>query len=171
MITPFSKTEQLKNAKAYKKTKSNLEEDCRELWRYLIYLRANYKCEYPKCNFRWNKLDAHHYFSKGAYPHLRFDLQNGICLCAKHHTAGFSRESAHSDPSFKDKILGRVKGYKAIRTEEWAKILEIRACQTSHKLDFNLEKLYLINELKKYKEEIKMFSEQIGEKFIKKYDL
>lgn len=165
----FSKEAVIKAFKKQDANKKNLEADCRELWRYLIYIRANFKCEYPGCGFRWTKLDAHHYYSKGAYPHLRFDLQNGIALCAKHHTAGFSRESAHSDPCFKDKILGKVTGYKAIRTEDWDKILMIRANQGSFKLDLSLEKLYLINELKKYKDKINEFSDRIDEKFIKKY--
>lgn len=162
--------------KAFKKQRTQrdvLEEECRELWRFIIYLKANFKCEYPGCKFRWEKLDAHHYFSKGAYPHLRFDLQNGICLCSRHHTAGFCRESAHSDPHFREKILGLFPGFEkiGIRTEDWENILTIRASQSSNKLDLNLERLYLIQELRKYKEEIILFENKINIDLINKYQL
>lgn len=30
-------------------------------------------------------LNPHHILSKSVWPHLRFDLSNGICLCANHH--------------------------------------------------------------------------------------
>lgn len=149
----FSKETQIKKFRKRKTDNQKLEEECRLLWRMLVYIRADFKCEYPTCGFRWSKLDAHHYYSKGAYPHLRFDLQNGMALCSKHHTAGFSRESAHSDPLFREKILGKIDGFKAVRTEDWDKRLMIKAGQTSHKLDLKLEKLYLIEELKKYKKE------------------
>ena len=170
-IIPFTKEEQLKFIKKAKKEKDNLEQENRDLWRHIIYLKANFKCEYPGCGFNWGKLDAHHYFSKGAYSHMRFDLQNGICLCAKHHAAGFSREAAHSDPHFREKILGLVKGYKAIRTEEWDKILSIRAQQKSFKVDLKLENIYLKNELERFKDKIEIFRDKIDPKFLKKHNL
>lgn len=169
----YTKEAFIKELKKQKKTKENLEEDCRELWRFIIYLKSNFRCEYPGCRFRWEKLDAHHYYSKGAYPHLRFDLSNGIALCSKHHAAGFSREAAHSDPHFREKILGIFPGFEkiGIRTEDWDKILTIRAGQTSHKLDLNLEKLYLIQEIKKYKDKIIQFQDRIEVDLINKYNL
>lgn len=30
--------------------------------------------------------DPAHIFGKGAFPRLKFILENGICLCRKHHT-------------------------------------------------------------------------------------
>lgn len=169
----YTKEALLKSIKKQKSEKKKLEEECRRLWGYIIKLRSNFKCEYPNCHYQWNSLDSHHYYSKGAYPHLRFDLQNGISLCTNHHTAGFGREAAHSDPHFREKILGIFPGFenRGIRTENWDKLLTIRAGQISYKLDLNLEKLYLIQELIKYKEEIKEFSEYINEDLIKKYNL
>lgn len=33
-----------------------------------------------------DSLNAHHLLSKSVWPHLRYDLSNGVCLCAGHHT-------------------------------------------------------------------------------------
>jgi len=30
-------------------------------------------------------VDVHHIFTKGAYPAIRFDIDNGICLCRGCH--------------------------------------------------------------------------------------
>lgn len=171
MITPLSKKEQLKYINKAIKEKNNLSKECMKLWQYIVKLRANYKCEFPGCRVSYTKLDAHHYYSKGAYPNLKYDIMNGICLCAKHHSPGFGKESAHSDPEFKDKILGRIPGYKAIRTESWAKIMNYRANVETKQTNLNLEHLYLINELKKYKEKIIEFRDLIEDDLIKEYKL
>lgn len=167
----MTKEEQLKFIKNYKKSKKDLEKECLELWQYIVKIRANYRCEYYNCRYNYEKLDAHHFYSKGAYSHLKYDINNGICLCTRHHTAGFSTESAHSDPEFKDKILGLSLGFKPIRSLEWYKKLKTLAKIKSYKLDLNLEKLYLVNELKKYKEYIKNNHEKIKDDLINKYNL
>ena len=134
-----------------KTSKKKKEKELMEIWQRIVKLRAENKCEFPGCNKPGDfyKLDAHHVFSKGTFRHLKFDLDNGICLCVNHHTAGFGKEAAHSDPSFKDKILGKIQGYKAIRSEQWYLLLE-RKAWTPQKLDLKMEELYLLNELKKY---------------------
>ena len=40
------------------------------------------KCEICSAT---NDLNPHHLLSKAVWPHLRFDLSNGICLCSDHH--------------------------------------------------------------------------------------
>ena len=47
-------------------------------------IRAVGQCEIDGCHN--TDLNAHHILGKGAYPHLRFDLSNGVCLCSGHHT-------------------------------------------------------------------------------------
>lgn len=42
-------------------------------------------------------LNAHHIVGRRNHA-LRWSLQNGVCLCAKHHT--FAKESAHQDPEW-----------------------------------------------------------------------
>lgn len=167
----MTKEEQLKFIKKAKKSSKDLTKECLELWQYSVKIRANHRCEYYNCRYNYEKLDAHHYFSKGAYPHLKYDVENGICLCVKHHTAGFSKESAHSDPNFNDKILGRYPGFKPIRSENWAKKMNWKAYSKSYKLDLQLEKLCLIQELKKHKEYIKNNREKFDKDLINYYNL
>jgi hypothetical protein len=128
-----------------KKLKSNrkkLEKECHEIWREIVFRRANYKCEYYGCHREATQ--PHHVKTKGHCSHLRFDPANGIALCYPHHKG--SNEAAHSDINFKDKILGRYPGYKAIRTEQWFELLE-RKAYSGQKLDLEMERLYLMKEL------------------------
>lgn len=147
-MPPIPKPTKIKSVKNAKKKE---EKELLDLWQQIIKLRAGNRCEYPGCHKSGNqhKLDAHHIFSKGTFKHLKFDIDNGMALCCHHHTAGFGREAAHSDPGFKDKITGKVWGYKACRTEQWYTLLE-RKAWTPQKLDLRLERLYLEQELKKY---------------------
>jgi len=144
----MNKKEQLKYIHKAKSRQKKLKEMCTELWQEIVKARANYKCEYPGCRRSADhyKIDAHHFYTKGGYPHLRYDLDNGIALCYQHHTG--SREGAHSDPLFKDKILGKIEGYKAVRDEEWLRKLEWKA-NYPYKLSLEEELLYLKAEAKK----------------------
>lgn len=64
------------------------------LWSKLVKKRANNKCE--KCNGT-KKLHSHHILTRKAFPSLRYDLRNGVCLCENCHTV--SNESAHKNIS------------------------------------------------------------------------
>ncbi len=135
MIQPIQKPK--------KRKKNPLHKECMKLWAEAVKLRADNKCEYQGCH-KSEYLNAHHVFSKSRQS-TRYDTENGICLCSRHHS--FLHESAHKDPDFKDKILGRIPGYKPIRTETWYTTLQLRA-NTPQKLDLNMEKLYLENKIK-----------------------
>lgn len=75
-----------------KKRKSELK-ICDDLRSKLVKIRAGFKCEY--C---WGTkyLNSHHIFTRNNYS-TRYDLDNGICLCSKHHTLD-SNFSAHKTP-------------------------------------------------------------------------
>ena len=62
------------------------------LWRVIVKLRAGYKCEY--CGSTKN-LNSHHVFSSTNYA-LRYDVDNGVCLCVNHHVYG--KEATHNSP-------------------------------------------------------------------------
>lgn len=62
------------------------------LWAELIKLRAGVQCEY--CG-GIKALNSHHIFSRSNMS-LRWDENNGICLCALHHVLGLF--SAHKAP-------------------------------------------------------------------------
>ena len=53
-------------------------------WRKEIYKRDNHKCPWPGCNSH-KKLNAHHIRKWSDFPHLRYDINNGITLCSIHH--------------------------------------------------------------------------------------
>lgn len=67
------------------------------------------KCEY--CGSKEN-LCAHHIYSR-SNKNLRWDIDNGICLCQKHHTDS-SIFSAHKTPLLFDKWLLYYKGQEFI---------------------------------------------------------
>lgn len=82
------------------------------LWGELVKIRAGLKCEY--CG-KTNSLNSHHIFSRSNMS-LRWDVNNGICLCASHHVLGLF--SAHKSP------LEFAEWLREKRGEEWYQILK-----------------------------------------------
>lgn len=84
-----------------KKEKKNKDID----WAKSVKERDGFKCVY--CGSK-DYLNSHHIFSRNNLT-TRFDLDNGITLCAKHHT--FSNEfSAHKTPTEFTYWLESIKG-------------------------------------------------------------
>lgn len=52
-------------------------------WRTAVYERDDYTCQC--CGDRGGKLNAHHINQFADYPELRYDVNNGITMCAKCH--------------------------------------------------------------------------------------
>ena len=55
-------------------------------WRNKVLEKDEYKCQ--KCNKyceSTSELETHHIYSFSEHPHRRYDIQNGITLCKKHH--------------------------------------------------------------------------------------
>lgn len=54
------------------------------VWRKAVFTRDNFRCRIggEKCSYY---IEAHHILSWREYPELRFDVNNGITLCKKHH--------------------------------------------------------------------------------------
>lgn len=78
------------------------------LWRIAVKKLAGDKCEYCGAT---KYLNAHHVFGRRNFA-VRWEINNGVSLCAKHHT--FSNEfSAHQTSTrFKDWITEK-------RGQEW----------------------------------------------------
>ncbi|MFA5754533.1 MAG: HNH endonuclease [Patescibacteria group bacterium] len=53
-----------------------------EKWRQLVYSKANLECE--QCGTK-GMMCAHHIKSASKYPELRYDPNNGACLCVSCH--------------------------------------------------------------------------------------
>jgi len=97
------------------------------LWAELVKLLAGVRCEY--CG-KTSYLNSHHIFSR-AKLNLRWDTDNGICLCTGHHL--LSNFSAHKSP------IEFYEWLKEKRGEEWydnlrAKSREIRQFSDADKL-------------------------------------
>lgn len=109
------------------------------LWSKTVKLKAGNKCEF--CG-KTNRLNSHHIYSRSKRS-TRWDIDNGVCLCSGHHSLQ-SNFSAHKTP------LDFMEWIRARRGETWYKTLQLKANATS-KMDYKLEKLYLLQELNKYK--------------------
>lgn len=106
------------------------------LWRDLVKKNAGNKCE--MCG-KTQYLNCHHIFSRSRKS-VRWDENNGVCLCAGHHT--LCNDSAHKAPAdFIEWIKGK-------RGEKWYQDLRIRA-NTPQKPDYEALKLYLKSKVNK----------------------
>lgn len=60
-----------------------------KIWRELVFLRDNFTCQNPNCEFCHNKigvfLHPHHIKSIKLYPELVYNIDNGITYCMGYH--------------------------------------------------------------------------------------
>jgi len=73
-----------------------------ELWKKVVKKRAKHKCEVPECK-KVKFLNAHHIESFVTNKTLRYDPENGVCLCPAHHKFGWL--SAHRSFCFLYELL------------------------------------------------------------------
>lgn len=106
-------------------------------WAKLVKLKAGLKCEY--CGTTTKQLHSHHIFSRSKKS-TRWDIDNGICLCAGHHVLS-STFSAHKTPTEFTYWFEKYKG------KDFIEMLTFKSNQIS-KLH-NFEKELLLKELQK----------------------
>ena len=100
----------------------------------MVKERAGYKCEY--CG-KTEYLNSHHVFSRTNYS-VRWDVNNGVCLCAGHHVLG--NFSAHKAPlEFADWLKGK-------RGEEWYGKLLLKAKKVVPSMDLEQVKKDLVKQ-------------------------
>lgn len=107
-----------------------------DAWSLKVKELADFKCEY--CG-KATMLNSHHVYSRSNKA-VRWDTENGVCLCVGHHTfsSGFS---AHKTP------LEFIEWLKGHRGEERVDALRVKANTARHWLKF--EKEELLKELNK----------------------
>ena len=66
-----------------------------QLWSKTVRERDGNKCSI--CGKK-EHLNAHHILEKKLFPEYSLSIENGVCLCARHHR--FSHCSAHRNPVF-----------------------------------------------------------------------
>jgi hypothetical protein len=105
-----------------------------QLWSQII--RSKGECEV--CGKLQNEcqLHPHHYIGRRNRA-TRWDLDNGFCICALHHTMGI--ESAHENPEWFRREALRLRG------DKWLKEIYRKSNQIFKK---TFEQIY--KELKKY---------------------
>ena len=104
---------------------------CDKLWRDAVIKRAG-QCEW--C-YSTKVLQAHHIFSR-TYWAVRFDLENGVCLCRYCHIFRLKKENREF--------------WKWIETKRNINYLEMRKSQAT-KNDYKAIELYLKQEIEKWR--------------------
>ena len=116
-------------------------------WAKLVKLRANNKCEY--CGTTEKQLHSHHIYTRSRKA-TRWDVKNGLSLCAGHHVLS-SKFSAHKTPQEFTEWLIQYKGQEEVDR------LRLKSNNTCKMMEF--EKEVLLEELKK---EIKKEEQRIN---------
>ena len=96
-----------------KLTMKGLNKQLDDYWKLAVKIKYNWKCVY--CG-ETHYVNAHHIFGR-VNRSVRWDLDNGLCLCPLHHTLGSF--SAHQSPEFVDWIKGYIgiKEYNELMTK------------------------------------------------------
>ncbi len=118
----------------------SISKHCLELWKTLIKLRTGYVCERESCQST-HVMQGHHIISSTNW-NLRFDEENGICLCRYCHIIWLKQYPTDYVKWLNEKWPGRLER------------LELRRhVKTKH--DYTLLKIYLEAEIHKFKLEEK----------------
>jgi hypothetical protein len=121
------------------KTKKGLKRTIDKLWADIVKVKAGHKCEYIDCE-KTTYLNSHHIFSRSNHA-LRWNLENGVCLCAGHHI--LSNMSAHKAP------LEFAEWLKEYRGIEWYERLRRLSRVVTTMTDYDEIKKQLYTELEK----------------------
>lgn len=84
----------------------NFDDPAYKKWRNKVLTRDGRRCQWPKCNSKI-KLQCHHLKKWSDYPHLRFDVGNGITLCRRHHDFIRHKEEQY-EPMFRSILIGKL---------------------------------------------------------------
>ena len=117
------------------KKKKGIDGRLDDAWRKAVKLLAGNKCEY--CGAMDKQIHAHHIYTR-AKKSTRWDVKNGIALCAGHHVLSH-KMSAHQTPREFNRWLDQYKG------EDFMTRLEWKANQIAKLSTF--EKEYILHEL------------------------
>ena len=119
----FKKAKWKKACKKAKTERRKLRDQLDKLWAVIIKQRANNVCEYKTCE-KTDYLNAHHIFGRSNLS-VRWNLNNGVCLCPGHHT--LSNYSAHKAPIWFIEWIKKKRGiewygnlcFSANRVRKW----------------------------------------------------
>lgn len=109
---------------------------CDTLWAKAVKLRAGNKCEFPNCHK--TDLQSHHIIPRSLSSALRYDLENGCCLCTGHHI--LFPNSAHKDATGFSEFIKTIRNIPYLESKR----------NNRTKSDYSAIKIYLENEIKKW---------------------
>jgi 5-methylcytosine-specific restriction endonuclease McrA len=119
------------------------DDQIRELDRLLrqaVLLRDGFQCRRCGAN-RWSRpqpaLQAAHIKPKGAYPALRYELKNVLCLCAKCHVYG--KGAWHKDPTAAADWARQHLGDAYLQQLQWIANVRKRPDRAAEKLMLEME--------------------------------
>ena len=95
----------------YTKKKRRLKSKADKLWKQVIISKWG-----DMCYCATKATPPHHFYPKGLYGHLRYNLDNGVPLCMGHHFAHHHR----GDPAVHQNIIEK-------RGENWFNSLQKKA--------------------------------------------
>ncbi len=84
MATPKKQYPQSKRKYFDNDNHRNFKDPLYKEWRRKIRERDGAKCQMPNCMSK-KQIQVHHILKWSSYPTLRFDVNNGICLCSTCH--------------------------------------------------------------------------------------
>lgn len=93
--------------------KRNFNDPVYKKWRKEVYERDKFCCRWPNCGSR-RKINAHHIKTWAHFPHLRYEINNGITLCKRHHDMIRGNEDQYST-SFLKILLSDIESQKQKR--------------------------------------------------------
>lgn len=113
-----------------KNKRQKLEEQCLQLWAKCVKQKAKHICELCGIRGREAMFDAHHIFTKGSCSNLKYNIDNGCCLCKGCHRF---RVHIKSEPELIPKLI-------LSRGQEWFNdICRIKHSDTMHRTTSDLE--------------------------------
>jgi 5-methylcytosine-specific restriction endonuclease McrA len=83
----------LKNKLYHLKDKGRQKDPRYGEWRRQVKQRDGRKCQFPGCPHKGGYLQIHHIMKWSDFPHLRYEVNNGITLCKKCHDLIKNREN------------------------------------------------------------------------------
>lgn len=76
-------------------TARDMDDPLYKEWRNAVFKRDKKRCQMPGCPSPNRKKEAHHIVRWADCPWLRFEVSNGITLCAGCHYSIRNQESAY----------------------------------------------------------------------------
>lgn len=68
-----------------------------KVWRYDVYKRDRFTCQWPWCGYKGKDLECHHIKKWKEHESLRFEVTNWITLCKKHHNKTRCKEEQYEE--------------------------------------------------------------------------